>query len=109
MEQRIDLHMHTNRSDGALSPKELVALAKEKGMKTIAVTDHDTVSALKECVSCGSGIGVDIIPGVEIGIKNEEDKGLTEIHILGYFIDCENRRLLSVLKEESVPNLPCQH
>ncbi|MBU3957909.1 MAG: PHP domain-containing protein [Nanoarchaeota archaeon] len=99
MKHKIDLHMHTNHSDGSLSPSELVMLAKEKGLKAIAVTDHDTVSGLKECISCSSGFGVDVIPGAEIGIKNEEERKLTDIHILGYFIDCENRNLLSVLKK----------
>jgi len=91
--------MHTNHSDGSLSPSELVILAKEKGLETIAVTDHDTVSGIRECVSCGGGFGVDIISGVEIGIKNEESRGLTEIHILGYFIDCKNRKILSVFEK----------
>ncbi|MFZ3076961.1 MAG: PHP domain-containing protein [Candidatus Aenigmatarchaeota archaeon] len=99
MKRKIDLHTHTNRSDGSLSPKELVMLAKEKGLEAIAVTDHDTVSALKECISCGSGLGVDVIPGVEVGIKNEEKRKLAEIHILGYFIDCKNKKLLSILEK----------
>jgi len=99
MKRKIDLHMHTNRSDGSLSPSGLVMLAKEKRLDAIAITDHDTVSGIKECISCGSGLGVDVIPGVEIGIKNDEKIKLAEIHILGYFIDCENKKLLSVLEK----------
>jgi len=99
MKHRIDLHTHTNYSDGALSPKELVMLAKEKGLKAMAVTDHDTARGLDECIRFNSGSELEIIPGVEIGIKNEESRGLTEIHILGYFIDCENKNLLSVFEK----------
>lgn len=115
MKHKIDLHTHTNHSDGSLSPGGLAMLAKEKGLEAIAVTDHDTVSGIKECISCGSGLGIDIIPGVEIGIKNDESRGLTDIHILGYFIDareqssrhaessafvhCKNKKLLSVLEK----------
>lgn len=101
MKHMIDLHTHTNYSDGALSPKDLVTLAKEKGLKAMAVTDHDTARGLDECIRFNSGSGLEIIPGAEIGIKNEESRGLTEIHILGYFIDCENRKLLSVFEKIS--------
>lgn len=99
MKRKIDLHMHTNHSDGSLSPSELVMLAKEKGLEVIAITDHDTFSEIKECILCANRFGIDVIPGVEIGIKNEEKKGLREIHILGYFIDYKNRKLLSVLEK----------
>ncbi len=99
MKNKLDLHLHTNHSDGSLSPKELVILAKKNGLKTIAITDHDTVFGLKKGIACSKEFGITLIPGVEIGIKNEGERGLTEIHILGYFIDYENKKLLSVLEK----------
>ncbi len=99
MSRKIDLHAHTSRSDGSLSPKELVMLAKEKGLEAIAITDHDTVSGLKEGAASGKEFGVEVVHGVEIGIKNEEERKLAEIHILGYFIDCENKNLLDILEK----------
>ncbi len=99
MKRKIDLHAHTSRSDGSLSPKELVALAKEKELAAIAITDHDTVSGLKEDISCGSELGVYVVPGVEIGIKNEEERKLADIHILGYFIDSENKTLVETMEK----------
>lgn len=91
MKNRIDLHSHTNRSDGSLSPKELVMLAKEKGLEAIAITDHDTILALKEMNY--NTPDLEIVPGVEISIKNEEERKLVDVHVLGYFIECENRNL----------------
>lgn len=93
---KIDLHTHTNHSDGELSPKELVLLAKNKGLKAIAIADHDTVSAVKECLSLKNN-GLEIIPAIEIGIKNEEERQLKEVHVLGYFIDIENKNLYKSL------------
>lgn len=49
----IDLHVHSNKSDGTLSPSEVVRLAKEKNLKAIALTDHDTVAGVKEAIEEG--------------------------------------------------------
>ena len=80
---RIDLHSHTTASDGSLIPEELVRLAKQQGVATLAVTDHDTVAGLSRAVAEGRQAGVDIIPGIEISCLYGE----TELHILGYFIN----------------------
>ena len=63
---RIDLHAHTNRSDGSLEPAALVALAKETGLRALAVTDHDTTSALAIAREVGRSLGVEILTGAEI-------------------------------------------
>lgn len=83
MDIRADFHLHTNASDGKLSPKELVQLAKEQDLKLIAITDHDTTASLYEGILEGERLGIKVIPGIELStIHNDES-----IHILGYFTD----------------------
>ncbi len=91
---KADLHMHTNYSDGKLSPRQLIDEAKKSGLSIISITDHDNVNAIGEAVSYGKENGVQVIPGVEIST----DLGETEVHILGYFIDYKNKKLLDFLK-----------
>lgn len=88
-----DLHLHTNFSDGKLSPKELIDLSKKNGITIISITDHDNVNALSEAIEYGEEKGVQVIPGVEISADLDEQ----EIHILGYFIDYKNKKLLDFL------------
>jgi predicted metal-dependent phosphoesterase TrpH len=61
-----DLHIHTTASDGRLSPAEIVNRAAAFGLKTIAITDHDTVAGVEEALDAASGLGISVIPGVEI-------------------------------------------
>ena len=86
---RIDLHAHTTASDGSLTPEELVRLAKQQGVATLAVTDHDTVAGLSRASTEGRQAGVEIIPGIEISCLFGE----TELHILGYFINPDDPHL----------------
>ena len=78
----IDLHIHTNASDGQYSPAETVRLAAQKGMTCIAITDHDTVAGLGEARLAACEAGVECIPGIEISVQ-----GNRELHILGYYIN----------------------
>ncbi len=93
MNTRADLHTHTTKSDGALTPRELVLKAKSVGLRIISITDHDSINALDESVRLGNDEGVEVIPGTELSATY---KG-TEIHILGYFIDYRNEHLLQSL------------
>jgi len=90
----IDLHVHTTASDGTLSPRELVALAREKGLTAIAVTDHDTIDGVVEALKAGSELGIEVIPGVEISV----DHNGSEMHILGYYINPRSAFLLEQLR-----------
>ena len=82
----IDLHTHSNKSDGSLSPTELLNLAKQTGLSAIALTDHDTTAGLSEAIVCGSQLGIDVIPGVELSCDNNGK----DVHIVGLFIDYED-------------------
>jgi predicted metal-dependent phosphoesterase TrpH len=86
----IDLHLHTYYSDGTLSPKELVHLAKSRGIKTIAITDHDGISGISEGLKAGMEQGVRVIPGIEFSTADDEG---AYMHILGYGIDINNNEL----------------
>lgn len=91
----VDLHTHTTASDGLLTPAELVLLAEKKGLKALAITDHDTVSGLEEAMEEAKGLKVEIIPGIEISTTYRGQN----IHLLGYFIDHTSPGLAEDLKE----------
>jgi predicted metal-dependent phosphoesterase TrpH len=88
-----DLHAHTTASDGALSPEELVRLAKARGVSVLAVTDHDTVAGLPRAIAEAARVGLRIVPGVEVTAY----VGDLEIHLLGHFIDHDDARLIELL------------
>jgi predicted metal-dependent phosphoesterase TrpH len=79
----IDLHVHTTASDGTMSPVEIVSYAKKKGLRAIAITDHDTIEGVDEALQEGSKSGFEVIPGVELSV----DAPSGTMHVLGYFID----------------------
>ncbi|KZM56044.1 PHP domain-containing protein [Aeribacillus pallidus] len=81
----IDLHCHSNISDGSMSLFELISLAKEKGITHLAITDHDTTKGLKEAKYIGEQLGVTIIPGIEISAYDY--KRQRRAHILGFFVE----------------------
>ena len=91
----IDLHVHSNHSDGTLSPEELVTLAKNTGVSAFALTDHDTVSGIQKAKAAAAGSGVTVISGTEISAAYQKK----DIHILGLFIDETNPTLLTALEE----------
>ncbi len=90
-----DLHIHTTFSDGTASPEKVVELSKKAGLKTIAITDHDTVDGIEPALKAGGGIGLEVIPGIEFTAEIAE----AEIHILGYFIDYSLPELTLTLKK----------
>ena len=84
----IDLHTHSLHSDGAQTPTDVVKTAREAGLSAIALTDHDCITGVREAMEAGKAMGVEVIPGVELSAQSD-----TELHILGYFVDIENKRL----------------
>jgi predicted metal-dependent phosphoesterase TrpH len=84
---RVDLHTHSNASDGKLSPDAIVRMAAELGLKYLALTDHDTVAGIPAALEATRAYPeLTFIPGVEISTDTTEG----EVHILGYFIDINN-------------------
>ena len=85
---KIDLHTHSTASDGTLTPSRLAEYAYRKGLRAVALTDHDTIDGIKEfCQKCRE-LGIEPVPGVEMSVRYE-----CEMHILGLFIDIENEEL----------------
>lgn len=89
-----DLHIHTNFSDGLLSPEKVVREAKKAGLTVIAIADHDTVDGVAPAIIEAKKVGIEVIPAVELST----DIPQTEIHILGYFIDHKSHELKGLLK-----------
>lgn len=94
MKKFIDLHTHSLKSDGSMTPAEVVREAKRAGLHAIALSDHDTVDGLPEAIEEGKKIGVEVVPAIEFSVQSK-----TETHILGYYIDYENPELKKVLEE----------
>jgi predicted metal-dependent phosphoesterase TrpH len=92
--RRIDLHTHSTHSDGSFHPGHLVELAKEKGLRAIALTDHDTVAGVEEAMIAGEALGVEVVPGVEISAQF----GPGTMHILGYYIQTTDQELARALE-----------
>jgi predicted metal-dependent phosphoesterase TrpH len=86
-----DLHLHTNFSDGTYAPEELVAQAVRNKLSAIALTDHDTVEGCERAELACRAAGIEFICGAELTAEQSEN----EIHILGYFLDTKNSKLLS--------------
>ena len=80
----VDLHTHTTASDGTYAPRDLVAEAASRGVRVLAVTDHDSTEGLAEAINEAEGRRpLEIVPGIEINCDVEG----AEIHVLGYLMD----------------------
>lgn len=98
----IDLHVHSTKSDGTFSPKELVDYAIEKGLRAFALTDHDTVDGLEEALNYALELKEsrnvtvpEVIPGIEF---STEYMG-KDIHILGLYIDYNSSAFKNKIQE----------
>ena len=80
----VDLHVHSNKSDGSFSPAELVSYALEKGLSAFALTDHDTMDGVEEALAAAAGKPIEVIPGIEFSSDYEGE----DIHIVGLYLDC---------------------
>ena len=90
-----DLHLHSNYSDGELSPEKIVKLAVQNNYSAISITDHDTVEGLEEGAAAAEAEKIEFITGVEISTMI----GYSEVHILGYCFDDKNNNLLKILDD----------
>lgn len=89
----IDLHTHSRHSDGTLSPGELVALAAARGVKTLALTDHDTVAGLAAAKAAAAGTALRLVNGVEISVSWEHKT----LHVVGLDVKVDDPMLASGL------------
>ena len=93
----VDLHLHTNHSDGSDSPTRVVERAVDFGLAAMAITDHDTVSGVPEGAEVAARLGIELFPGVEISSK----LGEREVHILGLGVDPGPGPLVDVLARQT--------
>ncbi len=90
----VDLHVHSNKSDGSYSPTELADYAVEKGLTAFALPDHDTVEGLREAITHAASLPLEVIPGIELSTENEGH----DVHILGLYIDYQDEAFCKYLK-----------
>ena len=92
-----DLHTHSDRSDGILSPAALLDEAHRHGVRALALTDHDTLDGFGEASERGRALGIEVLSGVEISVS--EDGGRRQFHLLGYGVGENPGALLEVLEQ----------
>lgn len=95
MAKLIDLHTHSTFSDGALSPSELIDLAKKSNIGTLSLTDHDTLAGVYEVQKYGLLHGIEVIPGIEMSAVHEN----TTMHMLGYGVNSDNLPLNDIIEK----------
>jgi 3',5'-nucleoside bisphosphate phosphatase len=93
--KNVDLHIHTNFSDGTHSVQEIIAMAEQHRLKAISITDHDCIDAYPLAQKLGCELGIEVIPGIEL---SSEIEGV-DIHVLGYFFDIGNQALINKIAE----------
>ena len=101
----IDLHAHTNVSDGQDSPEELIQYAKTVGLSVLAITDHDTVDSWQSLRDKEQAGTLTIVPGAEISCRTPD--GMS-VHMLGYLFDPEAPRLkelMSLTRDDRIPRI----
>ena len=98
IQKRIDLHVHSHYSDGTLSPRSIMELARKRGIAAVAITDHDTMEGTAEALAHGREQNVEVISGVEISAQHDN----IAMHILGYGLDHQDpvlQKKLTVLQD----------
>ncbi len=84
-----DLHLHSDHSDGTEPPAEVMAAAHRSGLRTVALTDHDTTSGWAEAAEAAGSLGMTLLPGMELSARHE----WRSVHVLGYLFDPEDAGL----------------
>lgn len=96
MSRWVDLHLHSNCSDGALTPAEVVRKAAKAGLAAIAIADHDNVDGTDAALAAGQSCGVEVLSAVELSVVWQ---GFQDIHLLGYCFDPHHPELCAALAE----------
>ena len=92
----IDLHMHTTASDGRCTPEDLVRRAFAKGIRTMSVTDHDTMAGVERAAAAAADVGMGFVPGIEITSVH----GGKDVHVLAYYLATLSEELRDLLAEQ---------
>ncbi len=92
---RIDLHTHSNRSDGTDSPSQIVTLAKNAGLDVVAITDHDSTAGWEEAASAAATAGITLVKGMEVSTKHDG----VSVHLLAYEFDPADSALSAELRK----------
>ncbi len=87
----IDLHLHTYYSDGTFTPEQVAKAAEEMNLAAISLTDHDTIEGCDRLAKACEERHIEFIPGTELSVDIEGH----EMHLLGYFLDTQNERLIT--------------
>ena len=90
----IDLHAHTTFSDGTFTPEELIGLARDRGLTTLAVTDHDSTEGLDRAFAAAGDDELELVPGVEFSTVRDGHG----IHVLAYWMDLEDTAFQAELR-----------
>jgi predicted metal-dependent phosphoesterase TrpH len=99
MSERVDFHVHSDRScDGDFNPEELIRMARDKGFRAISIADHDTVAAYPEALEFGRKFGVEVIPNIEVTTLY----GGREFHLLLPFVDHDSRAVREIIEGQTV-------
>ena len=93
---KVDLHTHSNVSDGSMSPAELVRHAIDSGLQVLALTDHDTIDGLSEAIAAAKGTNLTLVSGVELAAWYDKK---VELHIVGLFVDHEDDVFKKAMKD----------
>jgi hypothetical protein len=94
MSRWVDLHLHSNCSDGALPPAEVVRKAANAGLVAVAIADHDNVDGIDAALAAGKSCGVEVLSAVELSVVWQ---GFQDIHLLGYCFDPHHPELCAAL------------
>ena len=91
-----DFHIHSSYSDGELSPKEIVILAKRVGLDVISISDHNTIDGIEEAMKESKKVNINVVPAIELSTRYNGNK----VYILGYFNSkmYKNKKFLNGLK-----------
>jgi len=96
----IDLHIHSTASDGSFSPRQILTLAKDAGVRAISLTDHDSIAGIKEILDNISAYPIEFMTGVEISCEPPVDfKYIGSVHLLGYGFSIYDKQLNHLLKQ----------
>lgn len=98
MKGEVDLHIHSNKSsDGDLSPSHIIQLAREKKLRAISISDHDTVAAYPEALKKGEEVGIEVIPSIELSTLFDN----REFHLLLPFVNWKHKIIPEIISRIS--------